>query len=175
MTLTPPSDPSWHIPQFNLRIEDLAHPGVAVFLGAVGNNTAATLRTAVLSSFKWLYSPQTVPRNVQSIELVLRAMNGVATASGNAEHKKIHFSLDYIRDTADRAHDEILGVLTHEVVHCYQYTAQGTCPPGFVEGIAGKFPQGAHFSICALPHLYGRLRASPRRARTPALAEVWWA
>lgn len=64
-------------------------------------------------------------------------MDGVAYAHGDAEHKHIHFSLDYIEKSAHRARDEVLGVLTHEVVHCYQYDAQGTCPSGLTEGIAG--------------------------------------
>lgn len=29
-----------------------------------------------------------------------------------------------------------MGVLTHEMVHCYQYNAFGTCPGGLIEGIA---------------------------------------
>jgi hypothetical protein len=138
MPPTPPPEPSWPIPQFNVHIEDLAHPGVAVFFGAVGHNPLAALRASVLASFQWLYSPQTVPRSVKTIEVVLRAMNGVAYTFGDAEHKKIHFSLNYIHDSAHRARDEVLGVLTHEVVHCYQYNAQGTCPGGLIEGVAGK-------------------------------------
>lgn len=30
-----------------------------------------------------------------------------------------------------------MGVLVHEMVHCFQYNAKGTCPGGLVEGIAG--------------------------------------
>jgi hypothetical protein len=45
--------------------------------------------------------------------------------------------LDYIRSISpSRKADEILGVLTHEMVHCYQYNAFGTCPGGLIEGIA---------------------------------------
>lgn len=132
-----PPEPSWPIPQFNLRIEDLAHPGVPIFLEAVGGNPVAALRNAVLSSFQWLYTPQTMPRNVKTIDLFLRSMDGVAYAHGDAEHKHIHFSLDYIVKSVHRAREEVLGVLTHEVVHCYQYDAQGTCPSGLIEGMAG--------------------------------------
>jgi hypothetical protein len=31
-----------------------------------------------------------------------------------------------------------MGVLVHEIVHCYQYDAKGTCPGGLIEGIAGN-------------------------------------
>jgi hypothetical protein len=68
-------------------------------------------------------------------------MSGVAYTTGSeldSEHKEIHFSLDYIRNSiaASRATQEIMGVLTHEMVHCYQYNAIGTCPGGLIEGIA---------------------------------------
>ena len=64
-------------------------------------------------------------------------MRGVAYTTGDHHNKEIHFSLDYIKDSANRSRDEILGVLVHEVVHCYQYNAKGTCPGGLIEGIAG--------------------------------------
>lgn len=41
------------IPNFNLRIDDLAHDGVPVFLHAV--NPLQALQSAVEASFKWLY------------------------------------------------------------------------------------------------------------------------
>jgi hypothetical protein len=138
MPPTPPPEPAWPIPQFNIRIEDLAHPGAAVFLEAVGPNPLPVFQDAALASFKWLYTPASVPRRVQRIEVVLRAMDGVAHAFGDDEHKQIHFSLDYIgKQTPERARKEIVGVLTHETVHCYQYNALGTCPGGLIEGIAG--------------------------------------
>ena len=51
--------------------------------------------------------------------------------------KEIHFSLNHIKNSESRAKDEINGVLTHEVVHCFQYNAKGTAPGGLIEGIAG--------------------------------------
>jgi hypothetical protein len=65
-------------------------------------------------------------------------MEGVAYTFGTNKQKEIHFSLDYIKRSAKRARDEIMGVLVHEVVHCYQYNACGTCPGGLIEGIAGE-------------------------------------
>jgi Peptidase of plants and bacteria len=67
-------------------------------------------------------------------------MGGVAYTTGvelDDDHKEIHFSVEYISKIPQpRLADEILGVLTHEVVHCYQYNAHGTCPGGLIEGIA---------------------------------------
>ncbi|KAI1791525.1 hypothetical protein LXA43DRAFT_1010628 [Ganoderma leucocontextum] len=63
-------------------------------------------------------------------------MPGVAHTFGSPTTKEIHFSLDHIRNSESRAKDEILGVLVHEMVHCYQYNGQGKTPGGFIEGIA---------------------------------------
>ena len=71
------------------------------------------------------------------ITLVLRPMPGVAHTFGSPTTKEIHFSLEHIRNSESRARDEILGVLVHEMVHCYQYDGQGKTPGGLVEGIAG--------------------------------------
>lgn len=56
----------------------------------------------------------------------------------DTDHKEIHFSLRYITDVAPAARlpAELAGVLTHELVHCYQWTGRGACPGGLVEGVA---------------------------------------
>lgn len=67
-------------------------------------------------------------------------MDGVAYTTGSdldSDHKEIHFSLDYIAGIPDdRVGSEILGVIRHEMVHCWQYNGHNTCPGGLVEGIA---------------------------------------
>lgn len=71
-------------------------------------------------------------------------MSGVAYTTGlplDDAHKEIHLSLDYVRDCASdgqdaRRRDEIIGVVTHEMVHCFQHDAHGTAPAGLIEGIA---------------------------------------
>jgi hypothetical protein len=49
-------------------------------------------------------------------------MDGVAYTTGSdldSDHKEIHFSLDYIHKaiSQERKTQEIMGVLTHEMVH----------------------------------------------------------
>jgi Peptidase of plants and bacteria len=71
-------------------------------------------------------------------------MGGVAYTTGldlDDAHKEIHVSLSYIKnccgeDNDARRRDEIIGVITHEMVHCYQYNGLGTAPGGLIEGIA---------------------------------------
>ena len=69
-------------------------------------------------------------------------MDGVAHTHGSHTSKEIHFSLDHIKNSENRAKDEIDGVLTHEIVHCFQYNAKGAAPGGLIEGIAGE-----HYSL----------------------------
>ncbi|KJA28555.1 hypothetical protein HYPSUDRAFT_128954 [Hypholoma sublateritium FD-334 SS-4] len=132
----PPTPPPRKAPTFRLRVDDLAHPGVAVFFSAVV--PADVLQRAVDASMTWLYTRETAPTKyvVKSITLILRAMDGVAHTTGTRTHKEIHLSLDYVLKTRYHAADEITGVLVHEAVHCFQHFARGTCPGGLVEGIA---------------------------------------
>ncbi|KAL6304872.1 plant basic secretory protein [Sparassis latifolia] len=126
---------SWPIPTFELRVEDLAHPGARMFLEST--QPADALKDAVIAVCSSLYTHESVPMNVRSVLLVLRSGMGVpAYTTGGPTHKEINVSLDHIRNCAVRAKDEILGVLTHEMTHCYQYNARGTCPGGLVEGVA---------------------------------------
>ncbi|POR36228.1 Uncharacterized protein TPAR_03601 [Tolypocladium paradoxum] len=130
------------LPRLRLEIRDLAHPGARLFLDSV--NATACLATALASLLRLLYtspaSPGTTVPPTRSVTLVLRDMPGVAYTTGSDlddDHKEVHFSLSYIeRIPGARAPHEIAGVVTHELVHCYQYNAFGTCPAGLVEGVA---------------------------------------
>jgi len=134
--------PIFSLPKLLFEIRDLNHEGAAEFLTAV--LTTKALATAVQSVLTLLYetpnSPVTTVPTTRSVTLILRSMGGVAYTTGkeiDSDHKEIHFSLDYIHgiDPSRKDH-EIMGVLTHEMVHCYQYDAYGTCPGGLIEGIA---------------------------------------
>ncbi|KAK7063767.1 plant basic secretory protein [Favolaschia claudopus] len=159
MPPTPPPPPAWPLPKFNIRIEDLAHPGADLFLDNV--KPLAALRAAVLASFEWLYAtPGNAPTNVELIQLVLRPMDGVAYTFGSASQKEIHMSLDHIVNNSSRAREEIMGVLVHEVVHCYQYNANGSAPGGLIEGVAD------------FVRLHADL-APPHWSRSPSPSDKW--
>lgn len=76
----------------------------------------------------------------RSVTLVLRDMDGVAYTTCSPlddDHKQIHLSLTYVAGIAcARQRDEICGVMVHEMVHCWQWNADGTAPGGLIEGIA---------------------------------------
>jgi hypothetical protein len=67
-------------------------------------------------------------------------MDGVAYTTGkdlDQEHKEIHFNTNYINAVPEaRQKEEMLGVIVHEMVHCWQHDALGTAPGGLIEGIA---------------------------------------
>lgn len=78
-------------------------------------------------------------------------MDGVAYTKSSdldVDHKELHFATRHIENNRHRAAHEIHGVLVHELVHCFQYNALGTCPGGLIEGIAGMF----NFSTCYESH-----------------------
>jgi hypothetical protein len=136
------SEPIFPLPKLRLEIRDLNHDGAQRFLSSVEASKA--LAASVQSVLTLLYqSPSsqttTVPPT-RSVTLILRRMGGVAYTTGNeldSDHKEIHVSLDYIYNVDTfRTADEIRGVLTHEMVHCYQHNAFGTCPGGLIEGVA---------------------------------------
>jgi len=87
-------------------------------------------------------------------------MGGVAHTSGSDTVKEIHFSCQHIVNCANRCADEIRGVLVHEVVHCFQYNDQNTCPGGLIEGVAGNI------TFSPLPTLNFELNISPHAPQT---------
>ncbi|PNY26037.1 Uncharacterized protein TCAP_04031 [Tolypocladium capitatum] len=132
------------LPKLRLEVRDLAHPGAPLFLDSV--NATRCLTTAIANLLRLLYTTPpagpgsaTVPPT-RSVTLILRDMSGVAYTTGSDldnDHKEIHFSLSYLEGIpAARAAREIAGVVTHELVHCYQYDGFGTCPGGLIEGVA---------------------------------------
>ncbi|KAF2149054.1 PBSP domain protein [Myriangium duriaei CBS 260.36] len=132
------------VPQPLLRMElrDLRHGATKVFL----NNFQPTDDVTMLIStvLEWLYEGHVPP--VRSIMMVIRDMDGVAYTTGididPQHHKEIDFSLSYIQHVAKSSPDpaairkELLGVICHELVHCWQYDGQGTAPGGLIEGVA---------------------------------------
>jgi hypothetical protein len=130
------------LPKLRLEIRDLTHPGATIFFGAV--NISSCFEAAVRNVLKWLYTSPTNPHThapaTRSVTLILRDMGGVAYTTGtdlDDDHKEIHFNLGYIAGIAPEQHaSEITGVLTHELVHCYQWDGLHTAPGGLIEGIA---------------------------------------
>jgi len=132
----------FHEPKIRLEIRDLRHPGAKAFLNAL--EPVDCFSEAVKNVQRLLYlkpsCPTTTLPTTRSVTLILRDMGGVAYTTGSdldSDHKEIHLSLSYVaKQPTARCCDEITGVLTHELVHCYQYDAYSTCPAGLIEGIA---------------------------------------
>ncbi|KAK6343373.1 hypothetical protein TWF730_010963 [Orbilia blumenaviensis] len=133
----------WRVPLIRLRFNDVCDDGSRVILGS-GLNLHDVLVDAVVGVLDALYTPDTAPDNVRSVTLIIRNMDGVAYTTGmdiDDDHKEIHFSTEYIAGVHERSKgkqdkQEILGVIRHEMVHCFQYNAFGGANGGLIEGIA---------------------------------------
>ena len=145
--------------KFRLHLDDLRHPGTGSFLTLVPD-PLLTIKTALRAIVKHLYTapppggdstspPSFIPSvpPTKSVTLIVREFGGLAYTTGNQSDKEIHLSLNYIQ-SCTRSKDpagELNGVLTHELVHCYQHTrpaseqapeGEGSPPSGLTEGIA---------------------------------------
>lgn len=129
-------------PKLRLHLNELSHDGTALFLSQV--DTCQLLPNAISHVMQHLYTscPGSKAPETRSVTLVLRSMDGVAYTTGlqlDDEHKEIHLNLEYVQNFAKKPKEgghEIIGVVTHEMVHCYQHNAEGTAPGGLIEGIA---------------------------------------
>ncbi|KAK0666688.1 peptidase of plants and bacteria-domain-containing protein [Cercophora samala] len=145
-TTTPKPFP---LPTLRLENRHLTHPASPLFFTSI--NPATVLSDSLQNVLRLLYhtpsSHNFTPPPTRSITLILRDMDGVAYTTGtdlDHDHKEIHFNLNHISNVAShpsptnpaRVRDEIVGVITHELVHCYQWDAKHTCPGGLIEGIA---------------------------------------
>ncbi|KAL2824926.1 hypothetical protein BDW59DRAFT_146906 [Aspergillus cavernicola] len=158
-------------PKFRLQIHDLRHPASQFFLTLIPD-LASTLETALSAIVQNLYTPPTPLDSpaatrkrkqaptfdpclppTRSVTVFLRDIGGVAYTTGkdlDNDHKEIHISLSYIKHCRSKADPlaELVGVITHELVHCYQYAAPRAsldgkpddsvphAPGGLVEGVA---------------------------------------
>jgi hypothetical protein len=127
-------------PLLRLELRDLSSDGSRAFLRLV--HASSALQDAVNAVLKLLYKDMHVSciPPTRSVTLVLEDMDGVAYTTGRAidnDHKEIHLSTKYIVMVPEsRQKEEILGVLVHEMVHCWQHSGYGAAPGGLIEGIA---------------------------------------
>ncbi|WEW55892.1 hypothetical protein PRK78_001327 [Emydomyces testavorans] len=174
-----PAAPS---PKLRLHLQDISHESAKIFLEYVFD-PSAVLRAALCNIITYLYtSPKPVSTassqphcvhftpslpKTRSVTVILRDFSGVAYTTSidlDSDHKEIHFSLSHIAHSATlkEPRDELVGVLTHELVHCYQHTsppddnAVPHPPSGLIEGIAdfvrlkaGLSPPHWHRPLCS--------------------------
>ncbi|KAJ4364644.1 hypothetical protein N0V83_009240 [Neocucurbitaria cava] len=127
-------------PLLRLELRDLSSEGSRAFLRLI--HASKALEQAVDTVLKNLYTGLNVSciPPTRSVTLVLRDMDGVAYTTGrdiDDDHKEIHINTKYISHISEsRQKEEIMGVLVHEMVHCWQHSGFGTAPVGLTEGVA---------------------------------------
>ncbi|KLJ11119.1 hypothetical protein EMPG_13570 [Blastomyces silverae] len=153
-----PHSPPQPTPKLRLHLQDLTHPATKSFINLISDpnaaiNTALANIVTYLytsppkrdqsrnsSSSSSSHAPRTYPHfnpslpATRSVTFIIRDMPGVAYTTGtelDSDHKEIHFSLSYISTVSNTFADaarELLGVITHELVHCYQHTRPQSRP-----------------------------------------------
>jgi len=127
-------------PLLRLELRDLSSDGARAFLRLIHASNA--LEYAVDAVLSCLYSdlPISCIPGTRSVTLILREMDGVAYTTGrdlDDDHKEIHLNTSYISHVPEsRQKEEIMGVIVHEMVHCWQHNGQGAAPVGLTEGVA---------------------------------------
>ncbi|KKZ65296.1 hypothetical protein EMCG_08812 [[Emmonsia] crescens] len=145
-----PHSPPQPTPKLRLHLQDLTHPATKAFINLISDPNAA-INTALDKIVTYLYTsppecdqtrskssssnahpiyPHFSPSipETRSVTFIIRDISGVAYTTGtdlDPDHKEIHFSLSYISTVSSSFADatrELLGVITHELVHCYQHT-----------------------------------------------------
>ena len=128
------------MPLLRLKIHDLPSEGADRFLKSVTIRSVMQKAVNVVLTILNPSPHQDKVPGVRSITLILRPFEGVAYTAGKSidlEHKKIHFSTTHIERIYE-AHleNEIMGVIIHEMVHCWQWNGRGQCNSGLIEGVA---------------------------------------
>ncbi|OAA67733.1 PBSP domain protein [Akanthomyces lecanii RCEF 1005] len=139
---TPAHKGDFQLPTLRLEVRDLQNKGVLRALAAI--NFGECVRACAHNVLRHLYQhPSRAPcplPTTRSVTFILRDMDGVAYTTGSDldnDHKEIHFSTRHIdNQSPERITDELYGVITHELVHCFQYDGHRTCKGGLIEGVA---------------------------------------
>ena len=129
-------------PVLRLHFNDICHPASSSFTTLI--DCGRLIPNAIKHILAHLYTPYGLGHipQVRVITIVLRQMGGVAYTTGcdyDEMHKEMHVSLEYLASKCDQPllfRDETIGVITHEMVHCFQHTCKGTAPGGLIEGMA---------------------------------------
>jgi hypothetical protein len=141
---------SFQYPTINFRNKAPNHPGSVVFNTAMPD-PVADMKAQILEVVKKLhYNQKDNVRTFSKLNFYLEDYDGVAYKSGAPPEITIVVSVRHINNVYNNAggnytaiRDEILGILSHEGTHGYQYEPknaggynQGTDFYGFIEGLA---------------------------------------
>ncbi|OJD15857.1 hypothetical protein AJ78_03910 [Emergomyces pasteurianus Ep9510] len=147
-----PHSPPQPTPKLRLHLQDLTHPATKAFINLIADpNAAVNTALANIVTYLYTSPPErhqpggksgsfgsnahhiyphfspSLP-GTRSITFIIRDISGIAYTTGtdlDPDHKEIHISLPYISRVSSTFADatrELLGVITHELVHCYQHT-----------------------------------------------------
>lgn len=128
------SDFSHLLPVFEISIDKKVYQRLDD-LGIIPEKTLQDLNLAVLHS---LYDKNKDTPFIANLALKIYQFKGIAFTKGTKHVKEIHISSSYLENISDdeKFYTEFHGILTHELVHVWQYDGAGTAPFGWIEGLA---------------------------------------
>ncbi len=154
-------------PTINYLNEDKNSLGSKLFFMLVPNPDSL-FKSRILEVCKFLYRNPSEVRNKKTFDFRLRNDNGVAATGGNSETIDMFMSTTYLASFFKNCGnnekvmlDEIIGIITHELVHAYQNSPSGypvntevfSCIEGMADAIrirSGYMPfsrkQGGHWN-----------------------------
>ncbi|NEW07633.1 carbohydrate-binding protein [Paenibacillus sp. SYP-B3998] len=116
----------WHVIHPVIEVQNLDSAGNGRLFDQALPNAADDILVIVRKVNEVLYNnPAELQGGVRKIRVTIEDVPGVAWASGDSVQKTVGFSSRFLRDIAadpnQSVRDEIIGVLYHELTHCYQY------------------------------------------------------
>lgn len=129
---------------FALHIKNWSLPGAQRFLKAT--QSVAVLEQAAQFVLSTLFNDKNPPPDIRSITIAITSHGAMKTMGAAAfqsasdlddAHRVIEISEAWLAQIAtERFQDELLGVLRHEMVHCFQPVNHDKTPQGLIEGLA---------------------------------------
>ncbi|KAG4424070.1 hypothetical protein IFR04_002766 [Cadophora malorum] len=132
------------LPKFGLQLKDWTSEGSRRFLQAIPSTEQ--LEEAARFIIDLLYPHETTIPDIASVTFiitsnrVLKSFQAIAYQCENDlddSHREIHIYSKWLEELDETAYQfELLGVIRHELVHCFQPVPHASVPPGLIEGIA---------------------------------------
>ncbi|MEW9698892.1 basic secretory protein-like protein [Paenibacillus sp. SI8] len=141
----------WHAIHPEIEFQNLDTAGNGYLFEQALPNPQEEIRAIINKVVQVLYNdPSEVQLRKQKVVITIENFDGVAGASGSASEGHIAISSRYLKsyyDSGQPLHEEIIGILYHELTHLYQFSDDNYGQIGYmIEGMADavRFEVGYH-------------------------------
>jgi hypothetical protein len=134
------------VPKFGLQLKDWSSEGARRFLAAIPNTMKLEEAAKFILQSLYPAGVEAAAPSIRSITIILtsnRALKCFQAIAYQCEndlddsHREIHIYSKWLEGLDEDSYaTELLGVLRHEMVHCFQPVPHESTPHGLIEGIA---------------------------------------